>query len=351
MTTEHPTLLSRDDFRSQVFNRDDGHCVICGEPGADAHHIIERRLFPDGGYYLDNGATLCAACHIRAEMTVLSCAEIREAAGITQIVLPPHLYSDAVYDKWGNILLPNGTRLRGELFYDGSVQKILGEGGVLGLFTERVRYPRTYHLPWSPGLSNDDRTLPDTSHFAGRRVVVTVKMDGEQTTMYSDYLHSRSLEWTGHPSRSWVANLHGQMGWKIPPGWRVCGENLYAKHSIHYRHLPSYFSVFSVWNEHNVCLAWDETVEWAALLDLPVVPILYDGLWDEERIGRLYTPTYGGDEMEGYVVRLADSFSCGAFRHSVAKYVRADHTRTRPHWFHGQSVIPNQLQQTKGEPL
>ena len=86
------SLLSREDFRSQVFDRDDGRCVICGESGVDAHHIIERRLFPDGGYYLDNGATLCGACHIRAEMTVLSCAEIRAAAGITQIVLPPHVF-------------------------------------------------------------------------------------------------------------------------------------------------------------------------------------------------------------------------------------------------------------------
>ena len=344
------SLLTRDDFRSQVFARDGGRCVICGKAGVDAHHIIERRLFPDGGYYLDNGATLCGDCHIRAEMTVLSCDLIREAAGITRIVLPPHLYRDAVYDKWGNILLPNGTRLRGELFYDGSVQKILGEGGVLALFTERVRYPRTYHLPWSPGLSDDDRALPDTSCFAGQRVVVTVKMDGEQTTMYTDYIHARSLEWTGHPSRSWIANLHGQMGWKIPPGWRVCGENLYAKHSIHYQHLPSYFQLFSVWNEHNVCLSWDETLEWAALLDLPTVPVLYDGLWDEERIRTLYTPTFHGDEMEGYVVRLADSFAYGAFRHSVAKFVRADHIRTRPHWFHGQPVVPNVLHEKESTP-
>ena len=66
--------------------------MICGAPGQDAHHIIERRLFDDGGYYLDNGATLCAACHVKAEMTVLTCDAIRSAAGITQIVLPPHLY-------------------------------------------------------------------------------------------------------------------------------------------------------------------------------------------------------------------------------------------------------------------
>lgn len=335
-------LLSRTTFRRLVFERDRGRCVICGAPGVDAHHIMERRLYPDGGYYLDNGATLCADCHIRAEMTLLSCDEIRAAAGITRIVLPPHLYRDERYDKWGDIILPNGTRLRGDLFYDGSVQKILGEGGVLGLFTERVRYPRTYHLPWSPGITGADRVLPDVSLFEGKRVIVTVKMDGEQTTMYNDYIHARSLEWTGHPSRSWVANLHGRVGWKIPHGWRVCGENLYAKHSIHYHHLPSYFLLFSIWNERNVCLAWDETVEWAALLDLPVVPVLFDGLWDEARIRSLYSPTYGGDEMEGYVVRLADSFSYGAFRHSVAKYVRKGHDQTRPHWFHGQPMTPNE---------
>ena len=72
-------LLSRDEFRQQVFARDGGRCVICSAPGQDAHHILERRLFDDGGYYLDNGATLCAACHVKAEMTVLSCDAIRAA--------------------------------------------------------------------------------------------------------------------------------------------------------------------------------------------------------------------------------------------------------------------------------
>jgi hypothetical protein len=338
-----PFLLTRDEFREAVFARDGRRCVICAAPGVDAHHIVERRLFDDGGYYLDNGATLCEACHMRAEMTVLSCDEIREAAGVTQVVLPPHLYRDERYDKWGNILLPNGSRLRGELFYDGSVQKILAAGGVLGLFTDRVRYPRTCHLPWSPGVTDDDRVLTDLSAFEEREVVVTVKMDGEQTTMYRDYLHSRSLEWRGHPSRSWVANLHGQIGWKIPDGWRICGENLYAKHSIEYHHLPSYFLLFSVWNEQNVCLPWAETAEWAALLDLQTVPALYQGVWDEALIRNLYTSTFQGDEMEGYVVRLADAFPYGSFRRSMAKYVRAGHDHTRPHWFHGQQMVVNSL--------
>lgn len=37
-----PKLLSRDDFREGVFLRDNHQCVICKEPGKDAHHIIER---------------------------------------------------------------------------------------------------------------------------------------------------------------------------------------------------------------------------------------------------------------------------------------------------------------------
>jgi 5-methylcytosine-specific restriction endonuclease McrA len=46
-------LLTRDEFRVGVFARDGKTCVACGKPGQDAHHIIERRLWPDGGYYLD----------------------------------------------------------------------------------------------------------------------------------------------------------------------------------------------------------------------------------------------------------------------------------------------------------
>ena len=252
-------------------------------------------------------------------------------------------YLERQYEKWGNPILPNGQRMCEELLDDGSVQKILSAGGVLRQFTTRVRYPRTYHLPWSPGATDDDRVLPDVRHFEGQEVVVTAKMDGEQTTMYTDYLHARSIDWSRHPSRSWVANLHGQMGWKIPPGWRVCGENLFARHSIHYQQLPAYFLVFSVWNERNVCLAWEETLEWAALLDLPTVPLLYAGRWDEARLRSMYQPTWQGDELEGYVVRLAGAFAYGQFRRAVAKYVRAGHDQTRAHWWQGQQVVQNGL--------
>ena len=42
-------LLTRDEFRNKVFERDRRRCVICGatnfDARLDAHHIIERRLW------------------------------------------------------------------------------------------------------------------------------------------------------------------------------------------------------------------------------------------------------------------------------------------------------------------
>lgn len=335
-----PKLLTRDAFKNAVFARDRHRCVIpsCEHPAQDAHHIIERRLWPDGGYYLDNGASVCEDHHLQAETTEISASDLRMFCGIKTILLPDHLSTDEVYDKWGNPILPNGMRLRGELFEEESVQRTLAP--VIHLFTNRVKYPRTFHLPWSPGVHADDRVIASTAIFEGRRVVVTVKMDGENTTMYPDYLHTRSLEYQAHPSRDRVRALHGQIAHEIPFGFRLCGENLFAKHSIHYKALASYFLLFSVWNERNVCLSWDDTKLYAELLGLKTVPVIYDGVWDEAIIQKLYSPLFNGDECEGYVVRTADEFSYRNFRHHVAKYVRNNHVTTVDHWKH-QTVVPN----------
>jgi hypothetical protein len=176
--------------------------------------------------------------------------------------------------------------------------------------------------------------------FSGQEVVVTAKMDGENTTMYSDYLHARSLDYQPHPSRTWVRGAHARVAHDIPAEWRVCGENLYAKHSIYYEHLTSYFQVFSVWDHTNTCLDWDSTVEWATLLGFEPVPVLYRGSWDEAKVRMSFAPRFRDDECEGYVVRLAAGFPYRRFRHCVAKYVRANHVTTDDHWRHA-AVVPN----------
>jgi len=283
---------------------------------------------------LITGLHLCKEHHIEAEKTILSVGELREVANITRVVLPPHFYSDCCYDKWGNIILLNGQRMRGELFYDPSVQKILAD--VLSHFTDYVKYPRTYHLPWSPGRTKYDRTLDSVSMFENREVIVTTKMDGENTSLYTSYLHARSIDSQSHPSRNWLKNYHAARGWQIPTGWRVCGENLFAAHSIHYTNLPCFFLAFSIWDQHR-CLSWDTTLEWLELLDMEPVPVLYRGVWDEELIRNLDI-----EGQEGYVVRLTSDFSYANFRNSVGKYVRDGHATTSHHW-RFQKIKPNKL--------
>lgn len=333
-------LLGRDEFREGVFARDNHRCVFCSNPAADAHHIIERRLWSDGGYYLANGASVCGDHHIKCETTEISVEDVRHACGITKIIVPPHLYDDQSYDKWGNPVLPNGQRLKGELFYDESVQKILAQGKVLDLFTHWVKYPRTHHVPWSEGINDDDRVIDNLNAFEGKRVIVTEKMDGENTTFYQDYIHARSIDGRSHPSRDWVKQFWSQVSMDIPAEWRICGENLYAKHSIHYTELPTYFMGFSIWNERNDCLSWDETTDWFEMLGIQSVPVLYDGIYDEKIIRKLYDPSNWGTS-EGYVVRLAEQFSYADFRYKAAKFVRKGHVQTAKHWMYGQKVERN----------
>lgn len=336
------TLLSRDAFRAAVFARDQHRCVFCGQPAADAHHIMERRLWPDGGYYLANGASVCPEHHLLCETTELSVEDVRVACGITKVFVPPHLYEDQPYDKWGNPVLANGQRVRGELFQDASVQKVLAQGGKLGIFTHWVKHPRTHHLPWSPSVQSDDRVIDSMAAFEGERVIVTRKMDGEQTSCYTDYLHARSVDGRGHPSRNWVKQFWSTFCGDIPPGWRVCGENLYAQHSIYYHALPSYFMGFGVWDERNVRLGWDDMLEWFTLLGIVPVPVLYDGPYNEAAIRALWNPL-DAEESEGYVVSVAGPIAYSEFRHKVAKFVRPGHVQTVKHWMHGQRINPNGL--------
>src|SRR5205823_6345936 len=108
-----------------------------------------------------------------------------------------------------------------------------------------IKYPRTYHLPWSHPTS-DDKVLEDVRAFEGQEVVVTVKLDGANTSMYREYIHARSLELLTGETGGHVKAIHAGIAHEIPEGWRLCGENLYARHSIPYKGLKSYFMLFSV---------------------------------------------------------------------------------------------------------
>jgi len=66
---------TRQNFRNVCFVRDHYSCVMCGyksnkencENELDVHHIISRKIMPNGGYVLENGISLCNKSHIKAE--------------------------------------------------------------------------------------------------------------------------------------------------------------------------------------------------------------------------------------------------------------------------------------------
>lgn len=204
-----------------------------------------------------------------------------------------------------------------------------------------TKYPRTYHLPFSPGATSDDKILKNTACLAGREVVVTVKMDGENTTLYGHGFHARSLDSRHHPSRDWLARFHGSIAHDIPAGWRICGENLYARHSIAYEDLKSYFLGFSIWDETNQALSWDATLAYFSMLGIEPVKELYRGPFDQGHLQGI-ARDLDTARHEGFVVRLADRFAYEDFNQAVAKWVRPGHVQTTEHWMHS-AVVPNKL--------
>ncbi|GGO31564.1 RNA ligase family protein [Deinococcus humi] len=193
----------------------------------------------------------------------------------------------------------------------------------------RIKYPSTPHLPWSPGLQNGDRRIGDLGGLIGQDVVVTEKLDGENTSLYRTDLHARSLDTRPHPSRSWVKAERGRFGHQIPGGWRLCGENVYAVHSLRYEALDGYFYLFSVWDDQNVSRPWDEVLDWAARLGVPTPRELYRGMWSEAALRALPVDP---ERMEGYVVRVTGAIPYVEFPRLMAKYVRAGHVQTDGHW-------------------
>lgn len=141
-----------------------------------------------------------------------------------------------------------------------------------------MKWMRTPHLPWSQGGSADDIRLINVSHLSNKRLITTEKLDGENTIMSRDSIHARSEDSRYNaPWQTIIKNdVWAPIKHDIPEGMFICGENVYAEHSISYTNLTSFFYVFGiVYNE--IVLSWQETQEWTWLLGLELVPVIHIG--------------------------------------------------------------------------
>ncbi|MFI5494596.1 RNA ligase family protein [Actinoplanes sp. NPDC051859] len=203
------------------------------------------------------------------------------------------------------------------------------------------KYPRTFHLPDSPGASADDKVQPDLSWLDGE-LVVTEKLDGGNLTFTRDAMYARSVDSGTQPWDRPAKALWAMTSYRIPDNWRVCGESMWARRSIAYRDLPGVFIVFGIWDETRTLLGWDDTVDWAQRLELPVVPVLYrGGSLSEARAA--WSQKHTTETSEGFVVRSAGRIPADEFAVKLLKWVREDHVRTQADWRHRDDFAINEF--------
>ena len=219
------------------------------------------------------------------------------------------------------------------------------------------KYGRTYHYPFSPGTTSDDRIAHDYWDHLQRipNLIHTEKLDGENNCLSKFGVFARShaapttSPWTESLRRFWQLVKH-DLG-----DLEIFGENLYAIHSIEYRKLEHHFYVFGI-REQDKWLNWEETQFYANMLDLPTIPVIRTEITPKERepfeVRMLmlvngpgaFDPYDVYDQkvttMEGVVSRNADSYAVDAFAQNVFKYVRKGHVKTDEHWIRNWKRAP-----------
>lgn len=212
------------------------------------------------------------------------------------------------------------------------------------------KYGRTYHYPFSPGTTSDDRInhtyLDDISRI--NTLVHTEKLDGENNCLNRYGVFARShvapttSAWTNQIRERWelIKNDLGNI--------ELFGENLYAIHSIEYKNIESYYHVFAV-RCLDKWLSWEEVKFYAAIFDFPTVPEIavqaVDDLtakqmecnirnWSSESsvFGSVDVHTQQDCSREGIVTRNIDEYAVAEFARNVFKYVRKGHVKTNEHW-------------------
>lgn len=224
------------------------------------------------------------------------------------------------------------------------------------------KYNRTFHFPWSPGATNDDKIATSTAALIGEPIVITEKMDGSNTSLETDGCFARTHSGAPtHASFSPLKAIHASLKWQLKSGMQYFGEWCYAKHSIEYSELPGYFLMFGIRvlegtiiptvyhpMDYSLWFSWERVEQQAQELGLFTVPVLFKGTVTSEKElqelieSLMIQPSTCGGIREGVVVRVARAFQDEEFSSCVMKCVRANHVQTSEHW-KDQEIIKNKL--------
>lgn len=215
-----------------------------------------------------------------------------------------------------------------------------------------AKYPRSFHLPWSPGGTNDDKRMTDVSALIEVPIVITEKCDGSNLAFTHEAVFSRSHAGPpSHPSFDLAKATHATIKHLISPGITVFCEYCYALHSIAYTALPHFCLVFGVRDDSTgQWWSWDYVQAQAADLHLPTAPVLFEGgVGSKKELEELTRSLASkasilGGQREGVVVRTEAGFTNDEFGSRLGKWVRKNHVQTDDHWLH-QAIVPQRLKQ------
>jgi hypothetical protein len=219
-------------FNELTLERDGHKCLFCAETkDLEIHHILDRSLFEDGGYYLNNASTLCPEHHLFAEQGNLSCRQIRERIPVNDIILPKGYDTSLEYNKWGKPI------------------------------RELIKYPRTTHVEGSSLQRGDGKNTIPFSELMGKNLVVEAKIDGANTGISFNSDCELKLQCRGHfldgkgdwpefdPFKSWAFTWKNQLFDVLSDRYIMYGEWMAAFHSIYYDLLPHWFMEFDIYDK------------------------------------------------------------------------------------------------------
>jgi hypothetical protein len=161
-------------------------------------------------------------------------------------------------------------------------------------------------------------------------------MDGENTTIHHGGCHARSPDSGYHASRDWVKAFAASISPNLAENERIVGEYLFARHSVAYDSLPSYFLGFA-WIVDSTVQAWDATLERFNDLGIQNVTVLHRGPFSDATVNTVLA-NLDLSKQEGFVVRTTSEFPEATMGTCMAKYVRADHVQSETHWMHAEIV-------------
>jgi hypothetical protein len=201
-----------------------------------------------------------------------------------------------------------------------------------------MKYPRTFHLPWSPGGTKDDKKMKSVDSLLNREIIISEKLDGSNSCFETSGVFARSHgQAPKHASFDLLKQKYYNLQNFIKPDEQIFLENCFAVHSITYEELSDFCFVLNI-REKNLWLSQEQVEQRARELNLKSAPVLFKGtikssLELEKLTSHLSSlPSIYGGEREGVVVRVSDSFLDKDFSHCVAKWVRKDHVQTDEHW-------------------